>query len=205
MQTEAAKFDRALRAGQKAARAMWVQTRDPQVRGPNEIMVEADKGRLSEWRRWLNRVVKRPDVVWQTTPVCGAWQLQFIVHNFAPAVQKVIVEEQRADGSWHELAGRFTIEFRAYAARPNVKIKREFTVPVHSPKSVLRLAVRGVGQVGISHISLVNGVDTLRTVNFRHQKIVGRRAPKRGLPRLDLQSEIPVLYTDRARILSRIK
>jgi hypothetical protein len=189
LQTEAGAFAKALREGQKAARTMWARTRDPRVRGQNEAMIEADKKRLAEWRNWLKRAVRKPEIIWQATPVCGAWQLQFTVHNFAPAVQKVVVEIQSDDGSWPELASRFTIEFRAYAARPHTQIKREFTVPVESFASTLRIAVRGVGQVGISHVALTNGVEIHQMAGFREKKILGRRAPKRGLPCLEREPE----------------
>ena len=121
------------------------------------------------------------------TPVGGAWQLQFMVHNFAPAVQKVLVEQQATDGTWRELAGRFTIEFRAQAARPASKIKREFTVPVGQAGAVLRIAVRGVGQVAISHVTLTNGVETRAMRPPGRKKILGRKAPSRGFPLFDLE------------------
>ena len=205
MQSRAAEFAQALRAGRTAARAMWARTRDRQVRGPNEEMLEADERRLAEWRAWLKRAAKRPAIANDATPVCGGWQLQFMVHNFAPAVQKVIVEQQAADGAWRELAGRFTIEFRAQAARPASKIKREFTVPVEGdfrrdsavakaradrqspPPTNLRIAVRGVGQVAISHVTLTNGVETRAMRPPGRKKILGRKAPGRGFPLFDLE------------------
>ena len=130
LRTEASAFAAAIRAGRTAARAMWRRSRDPRVRGPNELMLDRDAGRLRDWRRWLGRVERNPEIVWQATPVCGAWQLLFTVHNFAPAMQKVVVEQQQADGSWVELFGLHIIEFRASAARPLAGIRREFSVPV---------------------------------------------------------------------------
>jgi hypothetical protein len=164
-------------------------------------------------------------MIWRATPVCGAWQLQFMVHNFAPAVQKVVVEQQADDGSWRELASRFTIEFRAYAARPHTRIKREFTVPVEmgpnmrgsavairalckttrrheamadkegTPPPGLRIAVRGVGQVAISHVQLTNGVETWQAHrNARRLIKLGQPAPRRGLPVVDWsQNSGPVI------------
>ncbi len=187
-------FARVLKDGRTAARAMWALSRNPAVRGQNELMLDADEKRLAEWREWLKRVIKQPDLLWHASPVCGAWQLQFTVHNFAPAVQKVVVEQQATDGSWQELASRFTIEFRAPAARPRTKIKREFTVPVpmesRSAGEVavppvfppLRIVVRGVGQVAISHVALTNGVATQSAPDYRRKKVLGSRAPKRGFP-----------------------
>ncbi|MSU47133.1 MAG: glycoside hydrolase family 20 [Lacunisphaera sp.] len=180
-------FAQALKAGRQAARAMWARTRDPQARGQNEIILDADGKRLAEWREWLKCAARQPEIAWQKTPVCGAWQLQFMVHNFAPAVQKVIVEQEEAGGTWRELASRFTLEFRANAARPRTKLKREFTVPVESPGARLRLAVRGIGQVAISHVVLTNGVETRRGRNFGRKAVLGRRAPTRGFPFFDWQ------------------
>lgn len=178
-------FALGLKTGRKAARAMWARTRDPQVRGPNEAMIDADEVRLTNWRDWLKRAAKNRELLWQATPVCGAWQLQFMVHNFAPAGQKVIVEQQEPDGTWRELAGRFTIEFRAQTARPKSRLRREFTVPVDSPDARLRIAVRGVGQVAISHVALTNGVEARRRGDYNGRKVLGRRAPVRGLPVAD--------------------
>jgi hypothetical protein len=192
-QAAAAEFARALKAGRQAARAMWARTRDPRVRGRNEAMLDADETRLAGWRDWLKRAGKQPDLAWQATPVCGAWQLQFMVHNFAPAVQKVLVEQQEPDGTWRELAGRFTIEFRAQAARPKSRLKREFTVPVDLPHARLRIAVRGVGQVAVSHVALTNGVEIRRSRTYSLKKILGRRAPGRGLPVIDWTKNVQVL------------
>jgi hypothetical protein len=179
-------FARALRAGRKAARAMWERTREKSARGQNEAILDNDERRLAEWQAWLKLARRQLDLVSQATPVCGAWQLQFWVHNFAPCVQKVVVEHQMPDGSWRELAGRFTIEFRAQAARPASRIRREFTVPVDSRGARLRIAVRGIGQVAISHAQLTNGVETLRSQLYRQKKILGRRAPSREFPEYDL-------------------
>lgn len=183
--TGSADFSAALKAGRQAARAMWVRTRDQQAHGQNDAILDADAARLEAWRDWLKRALKDPDLVGQASPVCGAWQLQFIVHNFAPAVQKVVVEQQPAPGAWRELADRFTIEFRAGAARPRSRIKREFTVPVDSPDAKLRIALRGVGQVAISHLSLTNGVETRRRRAFSLKQTLGRPAPKHGFPAPD--------------------
>jgi hypothetical protein len=122
----------------------------------------------------------------EASPVAGSWQLQFWVRNFAPAVQKVVVEELQGDGSWQEIALRYTIEFRATAARPRASIRREFTVPVASAApGTLRIAVRGVGQVAISHVALTNGIEVRRRKDWSRSRVLGRIAPKRGLPEID--------------------
>jgi len=178
-------FGNELREARAAARAMWARTRDPGGRDQNEAMLDADEARLAAWRDWLKRAAQQPDLIRQATPVCGTWQLQLVVTNFAPAMQKVVVEQQSDDGMWRELAGRFAIEFRAQAARPHGKLRREFTVPVDSRDAPLRVAVRGVGQVAISHAALSDGVRSCRARTYRHKVIVGRRAPVRGLPVFD--------------------
>ena len=185
LEAQAREFATALKAGQTAARAMWDRTRDPHATGPNEIMLQADERRLADWRAWLKQAVRQPGLALGATPVCGAWQLQFMVHNFAPAVQKVVVEQQQPDCAWHELAGRFTMEFRASAARPRAKIKREFTVPVTMPQAPLRITLRGIGQVMVSHAVLTDGREFRPANNYHHKVVLGRRAPSRGLPAVD--------------------
>jgi hypothetical protein len=187
MATAAAAFARSLEAGRKAAQAMWQRSRDPQTGGPNAVVLDRDERRLADWRAWLRRTARQPERAWQVTPVCGVWQLQFMVHNLAPAVQKVVVEQRDAGGTWRELSARFTIEFRAQAARPRTKLKREFTVPVDSPDAKLRIAVRGTGQVAISHVTLTDGVMVRRTRDYSRKSILGRRAPTRGFPAPDWQ------------------
>ena len=175
-------FGRALKAGRKAARTMWSRTRDPRQEGQNESSLEADAQRLAGWISWLKAARKNPGLVAQSTPVCGVWQLQFLVLNFAPAVQKVIVEQKETDGIWREILSRHTIEFRAYAARPRAKIWREFTAPIASPETNLRLRIGGVGQVTVSQASLNNGVRKISLSGYQRRRLLGRPAPKNGLP-----------------------
>jgi hypothetical protein len=133
LRAEAAAFAAALRGGRTAARIMWRRSRYPDARGPNELMLGRDANRLRAWQLWLQRAGRNPKIIWQATPVCGAWQLQFTVHNFAPALQKVVVEHQQPDGSWALLHGLHLIEFRAFAARPRANIRREVSVPIPAP------------------------------------------------------------------------
>lgn len=193
MRQDAAAFAVALNIGRKAARAMWGRTRDRRQTGRNETMIETDRQRLAGWQRWLIQAAKRPAMMGEATPVCGAWQLQFMVHNPTPAVQKVLVEQQAPDGNWCELAGRFTIEFRASAARPRATLRREFTVPVDGPAARLRIAVRGIGRVAVSHIVLTDGVVTRRMTDQSRQRPLGRTAPKRGFPAPDWSGNVVTL------------
>ncbi len=182
MQADTAAFTRELRAGRKAARAMWNRTRDPQARSQNEKILDADEQRLAAWRDWLKRVKADQQLASAATPVCGTWQLNFWVHNFAPAVQKVAIEQQQPDDTWRELASRYTIEFRAKAARPTAKIRREFSVPVDSPTAKLRITLQGVGQVAISHVTQTNGVVNQRALDWTQNKNLGEPTLTQGLP-----------------------
>ncbi len=214
---EADEFIGALWAGKLAARAIWVRTRRLGARGPNEIMLRRDEARLKTWRRWLVRAERDPAIAWQATPVCGAWQLQFTVHHFAPAMQQIIVEQRQADGSWRTLHRCHLIEFRAFAAQPRTRIRREFSVPVpastiataepgsalrrrsrlrqgysgHAGRATpgtiqLRLAVHGLGQVGISGIVFTNGVAALHAHDWppNGRTVLGQPASRRGFPRI---------------------
>ncbi|HTQ29856.1 MAG TPA: family 20 glycosylhydrolase [Opitutaceae bacterium] len=181
---EAKQFAEALKRGLAAARVMWRRSRDRHVRGPNEDMLRRDARRLRAWRAWLRRAKKNPVLVRGATPVGGPWQLQFTLHNFAPALQKIVVE-QRRNGAWEALHGLFTIEFKAAVARPRAGLVREISVPVDSPGTALRLAVRGVGQVAVSEIVLTDGVARRRPRGPRGKIILGRPAPRAGFPAID--------------------
>jgi hypothetical protein len=182
LEIEARAFSKAIAAGRKAARAMWRRTRDPKVRGQNESILDADSARLRAWHDWLRAVRCTPKKVFDASPVFGAWQLSFTVHNFAPALQRIVVERQQPDGSWRDLHSRHTIEFRADAAKPRVNVRRPFSVPVDSWDAVLRISVHGLGQVGIEQVELSNGVETLPAQLRRKRTMLGSAAPKHGFP-----------------------
>ncbi len=185
LKQSAAQFKIDLVVGQKACRTMGTHSRETTASGANETLLNSDFHRLTELKTWLKSVGQQPDIIWAGTPVCGAWQLRFMVHNFAPAVQKIVVEQSDDQGIWRELISRFTIEFRSNAARTRAKIKREFTVPVASPETKLRIVARGVGQVGISHVALTNGVETLQGLPFRRHRIIGHRISRNGFPEMN--------------------
>jgi hypothetical protein len=179
-------FALALRAGRKAATAMWTRTRERDQRGQNAALLDNDLRRLEEWCRWLKAARRQPENVCNPSPVCGAWQLCLRVHNFAPAAQKVIVEQQETDGRWTEILSRHTIEFRAPAARPDTRIVRELSAPVSGPSVKLQLRIAGVGQVRVSHVVLTDGLTVHTALRARTTKLLGRKPATRGLP--DLQS-----------------
>ncbi|MBW8781727.1 MAG: family 20 glycosylhydrolase [Verrucomicrobia bacterium] len=192
-------FAQRLRAGRTAARAMWRRTRDPKITSPNEQILQRDAERLRAWRRWLAAAAKNPARVFEAAPMQGRWQLSFSVHNFAPALQKILVEQQTNDGSWTILAERFTIEFRATAARPRANLRREFSVSLEDPTRPLRIALRGVGEIAVSHVVLTDGVVALRPKNWpvRQRRTLGAPALKSGFPDLHLaanRDEISLVF-----------
>jgi hypothetical protein len=183
----AASFASALKKGRRAAREMWRRTRDPRSQGPNELAVAADGGRLRAWRAWLKRGRARPARVATSSPMAGAWQLLFRVRNFAPAAQKVVVE-QSADGkAWRELHGCFLIEFQARAAAPSARLVQIFSTPVAWPGPPaklpqLRIAVRGFGQIRLDQVRLTDGVQSYSIRSGPRRRILGRPAPRSGYP-----------------------
>ncbi len=182
---DATQLEKELIKARRAARTMWRRSRNPRQHGPNEEMLTRDAQRLRAWRAWLRRAQKKPALANGATPVCGCWQLQFAVHNFAPALQKIVVEQQSPSGSWEELHSVFTIEFKAAAAQPRAKIVREISVPVEAADAPLRIAVRGLGQIAISDITLINGVSARSPAGSRKKIILGLPAPRSGFPSID--------------------
>jgi hypothetical protein len=195
MLDDAVAFGMAIKAGLKAAKGMWQRTRDRGTTGQNETLLANDAARLKIWRDWLQKVRSDHNLVWGPTPVCGAWQLQLWVYNFAPAVQKLIIEQRATDGSWQEIASRYAIEFRAQAARPVTKLRREFTVPVISPETKLRIRISGAGQLALSPPILTNGVESLVSSFPRKEKkmVLGSAPPKKGLPDLGTPAKDGIL------------
>ncbi len=186
LRSDTVAFAAEIRRARAAARAMWRRTRDPQAASPNETVLAQDAARLRNWRKWLARVRRCPVAAFEASPFCGRWQLSFTVRNFAPALQKIVVEQPFSDGAWRGLGGRFAIEFRAAAARPRANIRREFSVPVDDPAAPLRVAVRGLGRIGIENVTLTDGVASLRPRGSR-RFILGRPPPRAGWPEFSLE------------------
>jgi hypothetical protein len=188
-------FAATVRAGRRAARALWNLTRDRRVRGPNERIVAQDAARLRALRRWIVRAAAKPARLMAVSPVCGAWQLRFDVLLAEPALQKVVVECRGADGAWRTFYGRMALEFRAEAARPRTEIRREVSVPVPGPDCALRIAVRGIGRLGVANVELTDGVEIRRPARWdaRLTKTLGSRAPADGFPGIDWERNGAIL------------
>ncbi len=200
LQAAAAEFSVALLAARRDARAMWIASRPAATfaASQNAAVLAGDAARLRAWQAWLRAVARRLGHARRASPVLGRWTLRFTVHHFAPAWQKVVVEQLQPDGAWREIYGRVTIEFRARAARPHPRdLRLEFACPVDDPDAPLRIATRCVGQVAISHIELTDGVSTRVHAPPRTRHVLGEPAPKSGWPRVDWQrntSELPLAW-----------
>lgn len=157
---------------------MWGRTRDPRVASPNEQIVHADAARLRALRQGKRLFG-------------GEWQICYRVWNFAPAVQLVGIEQQQPDGSWQTLQSCYTIEFQSAAARPRGPFVREHAAPVdwdgaRERLPILRLFVRGVGEVKVGAIALTNGSAVLPARGLRGQwRRLGNPAARRGWPVFD--------------------
>jgi hypothetical protein len=187
-QADALAFAARLRAARRDARAMWLASRPTETfaQSQNAAVLAGDASRLRAWSAWLRAVSRRPAHARRASVALGRWTLRFTVHHFAPAWQKVVVEQQQPDGAWREIYGRVTIEFRARAARPRpARLRLEFACPINDPVAPLRIATRCVGQVAVSHIELTNGVTTRTHAPLRAHHVLGEPAPSAGWPRVD--------------------
>jgi hypothetical protein len=180
-------FAASIAAGGRAARALWILTRDRRVRGPNERMVACDATRLRALRRWIAGAAADPSRLSSASPVCGAWQLLFDIVLAEPALQRVVVEACGKDGAWRILQARTAIEFRAQAARPRTSIRREFSAPVEDPRVPLRISVRGLGRIGVANVELTDGITSLRPRGWpgARKRVIGLVPPRTGFPELD--------------------
>jgi hypothetical protein len=175
---------------------MWTASRPAGsfAASQNTRLLAADSARLRALRGFLRSVTRRPGHVFRASPVCGRWTLRFTLHLAGPCHQKVVVEQQQPDATWHELHSRVLIEFRAHAARPRTpRLRFELACPVENPETPLRIAARCLGQFAVSHIELTDGVVTRQHRPVRTRHVLGLPAPVTGWPRIDWQTNVSVL------------
>ncbi|MEO6004173.1 MAG: family 20 glycosylhydrolase [Opitutus sp.] len=177
----------ALHLGRGAARAMWARTRDKTIVSPNEKILMEDLRRLQSFERG--------------EPVFGGpWQLRYAVWNFAPAAQRVGVEQRQADGTWLVIQACHTIEFQTCAAQPRSGIVREHSAPVAWAKGAkppqLRLFIDGIGQVKIGGIELSSGRLNLPAGGSKSAwRRLGEPAPRRGWPVLGVRHTLELRFS----------
>jgi len=198
MTERANRFGGQLRTGRQAARAMWLRTRQRHLSNANAVILTNDATRLRKWLRWLKRCQRSPQSVHEPSVMLGKWQLQLVIHNFAPALQKIVIEHHQSDGSWLELGSRFTLEFSSRAAAPKARFRRELSVSVNSINNeipTVRIGVRGVGQVRISGVELRNGLVVRHPKNWsvNERRTLGHAAPQDGLPDLNWKTNADTL------------
>lgn len=197
LQQKAGEFRTAWQTGRLSAQAMWHTTRTSRTKSPNALIFQNDHRQLVRWEKWLAKCQRNPAMLWNANPVCGRWQLFYQVWNYAPAVQRVSVEQWQ-DGAWANIKTCHTIEFQACAAAQTSRITRQHSTPINwtgaaetAPR--LRLTVRGVGSVKIGAIYLTDGIRRIQlsSSSARWRKL-GSAAPRRGLPKLDQVTALPL-------------
>lgn len=197
LQRQARVFRTAWQSGHLAAQAMWRTTRDRRAKSPNAIIFQNDLRQLIRWEKWLAKCQRNPAMLWTANPVCGRWQLFYQVWNYAPAVQRVSVEQWQ-DGAWAYMKTCHTIEFQACAAVQTSRITRQHSSPINwtgvaETAPQLRLTVRGVGSIKIGAICLTDGVNRIQIgATNMHWRKLGSAAPRHGLPKLDQVAELPL-------------
>lgn len=170
------------------ARQMWIESRpaDTFAPSPNARLLAADEAQLIALRSWFKNCREQLAHVFRASPVCGRWTLRFTLHHFAPAHQKVVIEQQSPDGTWRELHSRVLIEFRGQSAQVNTpKLRFEFACPVENPDAPLRITSRCLGEFAVSHIELTDGISTRRHRPLQARHRLGTPAPASGWPKID--------------------
>jgi hypothetical protein len=117
----------------------------------------------------------------------GEWQLCYSVWNFAPASQRVSVEQLQPDGTWKTLQACHTIEFQTAFAHPRSSVVREHAAPVEWNGDLiapprLRLVVQGIGQVKIGCIELRRARRKIPARLQRRWLLLGKPATKASWP-----------------------
>ena len=181
-------FHKEWRKGHRAALQMWRTSRHPSATAPNLLLLDRDQVQLKTWSAWLRQCLIKPEHVMTANPVVADWLLSFSVWNFAPAVQRIVIEQKMGD-IWQAIKSCHTIEFQGRGASRESSIKHFYAAPVSGssdhPPSV-RLTIGGVGRVKISMLKITDGINTWTS---RSKSWLGFGAkPIKGWPRLDRES-----------------
>lgn len=186
----AARFERALHNGREAAKAMWQLTRSARSPSPYTAQFTRDRQQLKRWQQWLTKCGQHPSHVLTAIPVSGQWQLTYEIWNFAPAVQKITLE-QRIRDQWIPLKSCHTIEFLSEGADQKSSIKRHLSAPLAAPIGpnqlpALRVTISGTGQIKLRSLQVSNGIENF-SADAKSWRKLGHQAPQSGWP--DLQQK----------------
>lgn len=195
-------FSQELDAASAIEREMWSISRDARTSGANAQILITDQERLEKWKHWLTAVQADPAHVTRENPMVGEWQLLLTVHATRPNANMVVVQQQLPDGTWQDLHQRHTIEFQSFVAKRRSEFKRAWSLPLTDSSSPIRLALRGQGEVSISHVRITNGVHELRNQSwpFATRRRLGRDAVTEGWPELDWTRNLAELELEFPRI-----
>lgn len=186
---QAAVFQKSWREGRQAAHTMWRLTRHAKATPPNLELMNRDRIQLASWTDWLRDCLDQPAHVLSTNVVVAENLLSFTVWNFAPAVQRIVIEQATGD-SWQVVKSCHTIEFMSSGASARSSLKHIYAAPISGsidkPPS-LRIAIGGVGRVRISNLRLTNGITAWKYDMAQTWIELGQNTTK-GWPQLDRHS-----------------
>lgn len=205
IQTAAAELLTVNRKALKSTHLVWKRSRSITETNPTEQMIKADQAKLAELGRFVKQAKKDPDILWQSNPLTGQWQLLFRVRNFEPALQGTVVQMPDENGVWKNIHSVWSLEFTAEAGNAKSDFMRHHSVSVEwdGLKTLeLRLAVRGFGRLEIYDLCLTNGVRTIIPQHLIHgggsienlkgllkkdspHAVFGDPAPAAGFPPID--------------------
>lgn len=194
---QASRFQQEWQRGRAAAETMWRETRLRATDSPNRKLLQADQQQCRAWHRWLRQCGVHAEHVLTGCPVAGPWVLSFSVWNFAPAVQRLAVDEKCPDGSWRVIKMCHTIEFLRVGAVPRAALIHCYSAPLSGSldgPSELRLRLGGAGQVRVSRWQATNGITTCRATNYHQWQELGH-APLMGWPNLAREVELRPVWS----------
>ncbi|MCC5023024.1 MAG: hypothetical protein J6386_09635 [Candidatus Synoicihabitans palmerolidicus] len=162
---EVSAFAKTFPHARRAANDMWLETRRKTQSNPNLAIIAADRSRLSLLTKWWQAVVRKPELIKNSSDVVGAWNVQALVHITHPNLQSIMNQTQNDQGIWRDVHKRYLIEFRTYAARRKTNIRHSINFPLSSATTPVRFALRGFGQFTLSDVHLTDGVQELRALS----------------------------------------
>jgi hypothetical protein len=223
IKTDADELVIANRKALKSTRLLWKRSRSMEEMNPTEQMINADQAKLAELRHFVEQAKINTDLLWQSNPLTGRWQLLLQVRNFEPALQGIVVQMPDEKGVWKNIHSLWSLEFIAEAGNSKTDFNRHHSVSIewYGLKALdLRLGVRGFGRLEFYDLYLTNGVKkitpqqvvrgggTIKNLEGLLRKesphaIFGIRAPRKGFPPIDWnanQAWADLRFTDKTAL-----